>query len=230
MNGPVRPQRRDWPVTVAEAREIQTRLAPLVVRRNEVGQVRHVAATDLSPPNADGITHAAAVLVLYPGLSVVEWALADWRPTFPYVPGLLAFREAPALLAALDRLERAPDLLLVDGHGVAHPRRFGIACYVGLLTGVPTIGVAKGRLVGEHEEPGANAGDWTPLCHEGEVIGAAVRTRADTKPIYVSIGNRVDLQTAIAWALRCCRRFRLPEPLRQAHLAAAGRLKAPCGE
>lgn len=224
---PFRPQRRDWPVTVAEAREIQTRLAPLVVAHNEVGDVRHVAATDLSAPDAAGITHAAAVLVSYPELAVVECALSAWRPSFPYVPGLLAFREAPALLAALDRLKRTPDLLLVDGHGIAHPRRFGIASYVGLLAGVPTVGVAKSRLVGEHEEPGLDAGDWAPLYHTGDVIGAAVRTRARTKPIYVSIGDRVDLETAIAWTLRCCRGLRLPEPLRQAHLAAAGRLPAP---
>lgn len=140
---------------------------------------------------------------------------------FPYVPGLLSFREAPAMLAALRRLRATPDALLVDGHGYAHPRRFGIACHLGVLVGIPTAGVAKSRLVGEHAEPGPRRGDCAPLVHEGERIGSVLRTREGSKPIYVSVGHLVDLDSAQALVLAACDAHRLPEPTRRADRAVA---------
>jgi deoxyribonuclease V len=135
---------------------------------------------------------------------------------FPYVPGYLSFREIPAVLAVLERLSVRPDLVLCDGQGIAHPRRFGLASHIGVLTGLPTVGVAKSRLVGTHGEPGRERGDWVPLMDKDEIIGAVLRTRAGVKPIYVSIGHRVALETAIAFVLACTTRYRLPETTRAA--------------
>jgi deoxyribonuclease V len=140
--------------------------------------------------------------------------------TFPYVPGLLSFREGPAVLDALDKLKSPPDLLIFDGHGLAHPRRFGLACHLGLLVDIPAIGCAKSRLCGQYEEPGPHRGDTMPLIDKGEVVGAAVRTRAGVKPVFVSIGHRVDLPTSIHYVLACCRGYRLPETTRWAHRLA----------
>ena len=140
---------------------------------------------------------------------------------FPYIPGLLSFREAPTMLAALRKLRSAPDVILCDGHGFAHPRRFGIACHIGLLTGIPTLGVAKSRLVGEHTEPGPKRGSRTALRHSGERIGTVLRTRDDVRPVYVSIGHRIDLAGATRVALRAATGFRLPEPTRLADRGVA---------
>ena len=144
---------------------------------------------------------------------------------FPYVPGLLSFREAPLTLAACEKLTLTPDLILVDGQGIAHPRRLGLACHLGLFLNMPTIGCAKSRLCGSHEMPGVEAGSYAEVIDKGEVIGAALRTRSGVKPVYVSIGHKIDLPAAIHWVLECCRGYRLPEPTRLAHLAATGRLE-----
>jgi len=149
---------------------------------------------------------------------VVETAVSRVRVTFPYVPGLLSFRELPALLPALEKLRVEPDLILVDGQGVAHPRGFGLASHLGVLTGVPTIGCAKSRLLGEAEEPGQRVGDWKPLVFEGRTVGAVLRTRSGVKPLYVSVGHGVDLPSAVKLVLACLRGVRLPEPQRRAHL------------
>jgi deoxyribonuclease V len=141
---------------------------------------------------------------------------------FPYVPGYLSFREIPVVLAALARLRQQPDLILCDGQGIAHPRRVGIASHLGVLTGTPTIGVAKSRLIGEHEEPRAVRGVWSALRDGEELIGAVLRTRVGTKPLYVSIGHRVSLETAIEFVLACTTRYRLPETTRAAHRLASG--------
>jgi deoxyribonuclease V len=169
------------------------------------------------------VTRAAVVVLSFPDLVLQEQALALTPTTFPYVPGLLSFREAPAALAALNRLAIRPDLLLIDGHGWAHPRRMGLACHLGLLSRIPAIGVAKSRLVGSHESLPETRGGQVPLLHKGEVIGVVLRTRTRVKPIYVSIGHRVSLETAVAYTMACTPKYRLPETTRQAHRLASGK-------
>ncbi len=158
---------------------------------------------------------AAVVLVELPEGRLVESATAAGRPRFPYVPAYLTFREGPLLLAAFRRLRRRPDLCLFDGQGLAHPRRFGLACHMGLLLDLPSVGCAKSLLVGEHGEPGRARGAWSPIRDEGERVGAAVRTRAGVRPLFVSPGHRIGLAGAIRWALACSR-YRVPEPIRLA--------------
>ncbi|MBI4329096.1 MAG: deoxyribonuclease V [Chloroflexi bacterium] len=215
-----------WDISLAQAAELQRRLAKQVVRTTPAGfGPSLVAGMDLSPPDVHGVARGAVVLLAYPSLEVVEVVTAEDRPGFPYVPGFLAFREAPVLVKALEALRQTPDLLLVDGQGLAHPRRFGLACHVGLLCDIPTIGCAKSLLTGRHPPLALERGAWLPLMDVGEVVGAAVRTRESVNPIYVSIGHRVDLETAVHWALACSSRYRIPEPTRLAHLAAAGNLR-----
>lgn len=211
-----------WDLTPAEAIALQRELAPQVVREDCLGVVRRVAGIDVGFEAAGAVTRAAVVVLDFPSLGVVEQAVARRPTTFPYVPGLLSFREAPAVLAAIEGLSGPPDLILYDGQGLAHPRRFGIACHLGLLTGIPSIGVAKSRLVGRFEPPGPERGAWSPLEDRGEVIGAVLRTRAGVAPLFVSIGWGVSLATAIHWVLACAPRYRLPETTRQAHRLASG--------
>jgi deoxyribonuclease V len=182
--------------------------------------VRHVCGIDVHYLD-EGIAHAAAAVLSFPGLEPRGHAFARRRVAFPYIPGLLSFREVPAALAALARLSIAPDLILCDGQGIAHPRRCGLASHLGLLAGLPSIGVAKTRLIGEHRGPPARRGAWVPLVDRGERIGAVLRTRAGVKPVYVSIGHRVSLETAVRYAMACTTRYRIPEPLRSAHRFAA---------
>ncbi|MBI4287051.1 MAG: deoxyribonuclease V [Chloroflexi bacterium] len=216
-----------WPATTAEAREIQLRLAGQISRVNSLDNPELAAGVDISPPDENGIARAAVVVLRLPELEVAEVGTAAAKPGFPYIPGLLSFRESPLIVSAWQQLKLSPDFLIVDGHGVAHPRRMGIASHLGLLLGTPTIGCAKSVLVGKTDPPGPNVGDWSPLEDKGEVIGAALRTRRGVKPIYVSIGHKVDLDSAMRWTLACCRGYRLPEGTRLAHLAAAGRLSCP---
>jgi deoxyribonuclease V len=157
----------------------------------------------------------------FPGLELCDHAAARQPAQFPYLPGLLSFREAPAVLEAIGRLRRPPDLLICDGHGWAHPRRFGIACHIGLLAGIPTIGVAKTLLIGRHAALRPDRGSWAPIVDAGEVIGAALRTSAGVKPVYVSVGHCITLATAIDFVLQCAPRYRLPETTRWAHRIAA---------
>jgi deoxyribonuclease V len=180
---------------------------------------------DISDGKAQGIATGAVVVLEYPELRLVETKTAQGRLDFPYVPGLLSFRESPLTLAACEKLSVIPDLILVDGQGIAHPRRLGLASHLGLFLNRPTIGCAKSLLCGQHEEPGIEPGSYAEVVDRGETIGVALRTRPGVKPVYVSIGHKVDLQTAIHWVLVCCRGYRLPEPTRLAHLAAGGNLK-----
>ncbi len=213
---PARFAGHDWPRTPKAARELQDALRGHVVLRDETGPITTVCGIDVHYAPKRRLTWAAAALLTFRGLRLELSALAAAPTDFPYVPGLLSFRETPAVLRALTLLSPVPDLLLVDGHGYAHPRRFGIACHIGLLTGLPTIGVAKSRLVGRHDEPGPEPGDHVPLLDGGEVIGAVLRTRRGVKPVYVSAGHRVSLERAVALAFACCRGYRLPEPVRLA--------------
>jgi deoxyribonuclease V len=167
----------------------------------------------------------AVVVLEYPGLNLVEVSVIRGTVNFPYIPGLLSFREAPLVLRAFQALETTPDLVLVDGQGIAHPRRIGLASHLGLFLDVPTIGCAKSRLCGSHEVPGIEAGEYTELMDKQEIIGVVLRTKVRTKPVYVSIGHRIDLPTAVYWVRECCKGYRLPEPTRLAHQAAGGNLK-----
>ncbi|MEW5865159.1 MAG: deoxyribonuclease V [Pseudomonadota bacterium] len=214
--------RHRWRLSPKQAIALQLRLAPRVERRDRLDEVRTVAGVDVGYDEERGMARAAVVALSFPGLRPVDWAVARVPVRFPYVPGLLSFREIPAALAAFERLRRMPDLILCDGQGIAHPRRFGIASHLGLLLDRPTIGVAKTRLVGEHRAPAQRRGAWTPLTDAGEVIGAVLRTRAGARPLYVSIGHRVSLATALAWVLACTPRYRLPETTRAAHRLASG--------
>jgi deoxyribonuclease V len=207
-----------WHVSPREAAAIQAALRDRVERTDRLGPLGLVAGVDVGI--RAGVARAAIVVLRYPELDLVDVTVAEREVEFPYVPGLLAFREAPAILEAWARLRCAPGLILFDGHGLAHPRRVGIACHLGLILDCPSIGCAKSRLCGEHEEPGDSAGDWARLMDCGEIIGAAVRTRSGKRPVFVSVGHRVCLETAVALTLSLCRGHRLPELTRQAHLAA----------
>lgn len=207
-----------WDLSPQAARAVQRELAGRVVRQTDMGPVNTVAGLDVG--YRDGLAWAAVVVLSYPELVVVDQALARRQVSFPYVPGLLSFREGPAVLDALARLASPPDLLIFDGHGLAHPRRFGLACHVGLRVDIPSIGCAKSRLVGVYEEPGPEQGSYSLLLDGDETIGAVVRTRAGVKPVFVSTGHRVDLVTAIRYVLACCRGYRLPETTRRAHRLA----------
>ncbi|MBI4233954.1 MAG: deoxyribonuclease V [Chloroflexi bacterium] len=214
-----------WPTSTEEARALQRTLAAQVVRQNYAPESpRFVAGVDISPEDSHGMAQGAVVLLAFPELTPVEVRVAQGKPTLPYIPGLLAFREVPIVLGALARLAITPDVILVDGQGLAHPRRFGIACHIGLITDVPTVGCAKSLLRGACGPLAAPSGSWAELVDKGEVVGAALRTRAQGAPVYVSIGHKVDLPTAVRLVLACCKGYRLPEPTRLAHLAAAGRL------
>jgi deoxyribonuclease V len=209
-----------WDLAPQEAFEVQNDLAAKVERQLRIGTVRHVAGIDVSV--RDDMARAAVVILDFERLDPVDYAIATRRVTFPYVPGLLAFREGPVVLDALERVGTAPDLLIFDGQGLAHPRRLGIASHMGLLVDMPAIGCAKSRLCGRHDEPGEAPGDYAPLVDKGEVIGTVLRTRRGVKPVYVSIGHRVDLESSIEYVLACCRGYRLPETTRWAHRVAGG--------
>jgi deoxyribonuclease V len=218
-----------WQVSPTQALDIQLRLAAQVSKNSEVTTPRFIAGVDISAQNAQGMATGAVVVLNYPELKLVETKIVNGKLDFPYVPGLLSFRESPLTLAACQELTVTPDLILVDGQGVAHPRRMGLASHLGLFLNKPTIGCAKSLLCGSHKVPGEKPGSHAEVVDRGEIIGAALRTKPGVKPVYVSIGHKVDLQTAIYWVLECCRGYRLPEPTRLAHLAANGELE-PKGE
>ena len=214
-----------WQVSIAQASEIQQRLATQVSKRSEVTTPRFIAGVDISAGKGEGMATGAVVVLQYPELRVVEAKVARGKLELPYIPGLLSFRELPLTLAACEKLTITPDLILVDGQGIAHPRRLGLASHLGLFLNTPTIGCAKSILCGNHEVPGAEPGSYTEVVDRSEIIGAALRTKLRVKPVYVSIGHKVDLNTAIYWVMKCCRGYRLPEPTRLAHLAAGGNLE-----
>jgi deoxyribonuclease V len=214
-------------MNAGEARELQRTLAPRVSCQSALpGDVRYIAGTDISSPGADGRVRAAVVILEYPALRVEEVSLAEGLPGMPYVPGLLSFRETPVLVKALESLRRTPDLIIVDGQGLAHPRSFGVACHVGLIADTPTIGCGKSRLTGRHGPLPVEAGSRAELINKGRVVGMAVRTRTDVSPVFVSVGHKVDLDSAVKWVLACCRGRRIPDTTKLAHQAAAGRLTA----
>lgn len=212
-----------WDVSSREGIAIQKELAQRVVEEDAFGPVAYVGGVDVGFENKNKVTRAAVAVLAFPELTLVEESIARLPTSFPYVPGLLSFREGPAIMRALDGLATRPDLLLFDGQGIAHPRRLGIASHIGVLRDVPSIGVAKSRLWGKAREPLAREkGAWIPLWHGDEVVGAVVRTRTDVKPLFVSVGHRVTLQTAVEYVLACTTRYKLPETTRWAHRLASG--------
>lgn len=215
-----------WDLTPKEAIALQARLAAKVEREDRLGEIRRVAGVDVGFESEGRVARAAVAVLAFPSLEPVDRAVARLPVSFPYVPGLLSFREIPVVLAALAKLREKPDVLLCDGQGIAHPRRCGLASHLGLVTGLPAVGVAKSRLVGSHPEPGARRGSQAPLVDRGEVIGAVLRTRTGVKPLYVSTGHRIALPTAVTLVLACAPRYRLPETTRWAHRLASG----PAGE
>ncbi|MBD1935301.1 MULTISPECIES: deoxyribonuclease V [Cyanophyceae] len=216
-------QRHAWPLTVEEALPIQQELRKEVITSDQLESVQYVAGVDMGFEDSYSISRAAVAVLSFPDLELKEQAIAKRPTTFPYVPGFLSFREIPAVLDALEKLAIAPDLILCDGQGIAHPRRFGIACHLGVLIDVPTIGVAKSLLIGKHEELPLERGNWQPLVHRSETIGAVLRTRKGVKPVYVSSGHRVSLTTAIDYVMRCTPKYRLPETTRWADKLASNR-------
>lgn len=204
-----------WARTVAEARALQEELRSRVRLTDGPPQVRLIAGADLGYRRDGRWAWAAVVLLSFPEGRLLESVTAAGPPPFPYVPGYLSFREGPLLLAAFKRLRERPDLCLFDGQGLAHPRRFGLACHLGVLLDLSSVGCAKSLLIGEYDEPGPYRGDWSPLRLDGEQAGAVLRTRGGVKPIFVSPGHRIGVQQAIRWVLASSR-FRIPEPIRLA--------------
>ncbi|HVG48320.1 MAG TPA: deoxyribonuclease V [Rubellimicrobium sp.] len=212
--------RHRWDLTPQEAVALQRELRAEVIADGplDLGGVRLVAGVDVSVK--DNVSQAAVVVVTFPDLRPVETVRARQPTPFPYVSGLLSFREGPVLEEAFERLSAEPDVFVFDGNGLAHPRRVGLASHMGLWLGRPTVGCAKTRLTGRHEEVPPEKGGWAPLLDKGEVVGAALRTRAGTNPVFVSPGHLIDLPSALDLAMRCSPKYRLPEPIRLAHNAA----------
>jgi len=214
-----------WQLSVTEALDMQRGLASRVSRSGNVINPRFIAGVDIAVGKAGEMATGAVVILSYPEMELVEAKVVHGELNLPYIPGLLSFRESPLALAAFEKLTVTPDLILVDGQGIAHPRRMGLASHLGLFLNTPTIGCAKSLLCGTHQTLGTEPGSYTEVTDNGETIGAALRTKLGVKPVYVSIGHKIDLENAIHWVLQCCRGYRLPEPSRLAHLAAGGSLK-----
>ena len=210
----------EWHFNTSEAMKIQRRLAAEVSRKGRVIAPKLIAGVDISVRKGQEMASGAVVVLNYPELKVVETRVARGRLNFPYIPGFLSFRELPLILAACEQLIVTPDLIIVDGQGIAHPRRFGLASHLGLFLDTPTIGCAKSRLCRDYKEPGIEPGSHAEITDKGETVGAALRTKLWVKPVYISIGHKIDLQDAIHWVLECCRGYRLPEATRLAHQAA----------
>ena len=209
-----------WVLTSEEAVALQNRLADRVVQRSRIAPEDVIKVAGVDSAYRMGIAHAAVVVMNLADLKILEEAVATKPVRFPYVPGLLSFREGPVIIEALRKLKTAPDLLMVDGQGIAHPRRFGIASHIGLLNDIPTIGCAKTRLIGDYEAPQRAKGSFSYLTDGRETIGAVVRTRTGVKPVFVSIGHLMDLNDSIRVVLKSCSGYRLPEPIRRAdHLS-----------
>lgn len=228
-------ERAAWPwpdeLTPAAARALQEAWRDRVRPSGAIGEVHWIAGVDVAFPAQGSVSRGAAVLFRYPDLAPVAGSIAELPTRFPYVPGLLSFRELPALLAALKGLPETPDLILVDGQGIAHPRRLGVASHLGVALDRPTIGVAKSVLCGHYVEPGPEAGHRSPLLYRGEVIGSVLRSRRNVRPLIISPGHRVGLEESVGFVQSCLRGYRLPEPTRLADKLAGGKGGAvPLGE
>jgi len=212
-----------WDLKAKEAIALQKKLALQVIDNVSLERITTVAGIDVG--FKDDLAIAAIILLDFPDLDPIDTAVIERRVSFPYVPGLLSFREGPAVMDVIAKLDMKPDLIIFDGQGRAHPRRLGLACHIGLLTGIPSIGCGKSRLCGRHEEPAIEKGSHAPLLDKGEIIGAVVRTRTGVKPVYISAGHLIDIESSIRLVLACCKKYRLPEPTRLAHNLAASMKK-----
>ncbi len=217
-------QHHTWPSTIQEAIAIQEGLQTQVITTDQLPEtVKYVAGVDMGFLEDGTVSRAAVAVLSFPDLQVVETNLA-YRPTnFPYIPGFLSFREIPPVLEALEKIKITPDIILCDGQGIAHPRRFGIASHLGVILDIPTIGVAKSLLIGKHEQLPLPKGSWQPLIDQGQEIGAVLRSRTGVKPLYISSGHKISLPTAIDYVLRCTIKYRLPETTRIADKLASAR-------
>ena len=216
-----------WNLTPSQAITLQRELAGAIVTTGEVSHVRFIGGADISVPRGSRTARTAIVILGYPGLELIEVKSLVSELNFPYIPGLLSFREVPPILELFAKLHNKPDLLVVDGQGIAHPRRLGIASHLGLWLDIPTIGCAKSRLCGTHDEIGTEAGSRTGLKDGEEVIGEVFRSRAGSKPLYISSGHKISLENSVQWIISSTRGYRLPETSRLAHLAAGGNLRSP---
>jgi deoxyribonuclease V len=207
-----------WNLDVATAIALQRELAQRVILEDRIGEVHHIAGVDMAINEEHEMVRAAVVLLSYPDMEIVERHIYEEPLRMAYIPGLLSFREAPAVLGAIDQLRRQPDLIMADGQGIAHPRRLGIATHLGLWLDIPTIGCAKSLLTGTYKkaELGEEAGSWVPLISKNETIGAVVRTRTKVNPMFISPGHLISLETSIRYVLACSKGYKLPEPTRQA--------------
>ena len=210
-----------WDVTYREAVTLQQKLRQKLVLHDEAlpAQIACVACADISYSKQSDIFFAAVVLLAYPSMEVIEEVCVIERAPFPYIPGLLSFREGPAVLKAFEGLQNVPDIVIFDGQGIAHPRGIGLASHMGLLLDTPSIGCAKKRLVGVHGDVGHEAGDYADLVLDEQVVGAALRTKKKVSPVFISPGHKIGTRKACDVVLSCCRGYRLPEPIRKAHLA-----------
>ena len=218
----------EWNLAPREAMALQTQLAKQLEMSDRLAPVEHIAGVDIGFENSGEITRAAVVMLKWdpstaPNLSVVEQVVHREPTRMPYIPGLLSFREIPAALGAFKKLSVMPELVMVDGQGIAHPRRLGVAAHLGLWLDLPTIGIAKSRLYGKYTEVGEQRGDWVPLYAGRERIGAVLRSRAKVKPVYVSPGHRITLESSLDWVMSCLGRTKLPEPTRLADRLASRR-------
>jgi deoxyribonuclease V len=215
----------EWDLTTSEARELQEKLASFVVQKSLPGRIARIAAADVAVEK-EGTTAAAAIVVFsFPEMLELEVAIARGNVPFPYVPGLLTFREGPILIEAFLKLRTRPDVVLFDGQGIAHFRGMGIASHIGIFLGIPTVGCAKSPLIKPVREPAQAKGAWSPIKRKGLMVGTALRTRSGVRPVYVSPGHLADVRSSMRLVLACCRKSRLPEPLRAAHVACCNALR-----
>ncbi len=212
------PNLHRWDLDPSEAIALQKELAGQIDTTPTVGACELIAGADVSYNRFAPTFYAVVVVLRTSDWTIVEEQNAVGESPFPYIPGLLSFREAPILLEAFAKLQHRPDAVMMDGQGIAHPRRFGIASHVGLWLQIPTIGCGKSRLCGKYDEPGPNAGDRSPLVDHGEAIGTVLRTKPRTNPLFISPGHQIDMASAVRLVLEACRGYRQPEPTRQAHL------------
>jgi len=206
-----------WQISLEEAKDLQKNLAKKIYRRKLPSIIEHVAGFDVSYLKKENILIAGMVILDYPSLELTDKFLITDKIQFPYIPGFLSFREAPVLLKLIEKHSQLADIFVFDGHGVAHPRGLGIASHIGVLTGKPSIGCAKKKLVGSYDQPGSTKGDQSSLVYKNDQVGVVLRTKFNVKPVFVSIGHNVNLDQATAFILNCTTRYRLPEPTRLAH-------------
>lgn len=213
----------NWQIKPSEAKIIQSSLASKVDIKNHIKKVNHIAGVDVSV-NPNNLGCAAIVILSYPDFEIIYKDIKIEHISFPYIPGLLSFREIPLLITLLNSVTVEPDIIFVDGQGITHPRRFGLASHLGILVDIPTIGCAKSLLCGMHEPVEEQQGSYQYVIDNNEIIGVALKTKIKSKPVIISIGHKVDLPNSIKWTLNSCKGYRLPEPCRLAHMASKRQL------